>query len=53
MTVATPPPSAQSQHRTRRTHAERLFDDMTAIYQKMDDLYALAKVRQSELDYAE
>ena len=39
--------------RIRRTHRERLFDDIASLHQKMDDIYALAKVRQSELDYAE
>ncbi len=39
--------------RTRRTHRERLFDDIDTIYQKMDDLYAIAKIRQSELDFSE
>ncbi len=48
-------PTATAPHtsRTRRTHSERLFDDIVSIHDKMDDLYALAKVRQSELDYAQ
>ncbi len=46
-------PSSQKPLRTRRTRSEIVLDDIEAIYQKMDTLYALAKVRQSELDETE
>lgn len=52
MSIVIPPPS-QKTHRTRRTKPEIIFDNIEMIHQKMDDLYAIAKVRQSELDYAE
>jgi hypothetical protein len=50
VTATSPSPSPT---RIRRTRPEIIFDDIESIHQKMDDLYAIAKVRQSELDYAE
>ena len=52
MSVIARPPSEKTS-RIRRTRPERIFDDITSIHQQMDDLYAIAKVRQSELDFSE
>ena len=44
--------TTSSQRTKRRTHKEVIYADMLKQMQKMDDAYALAKVRMAEFEFA-